>query len=90
MPDVTIYLQDGSVTTLLVLQQRISEAETAYHKLMTGVQPRVFVDQNGERVEFVAAKAPDLYRYIGELKKSLPVGAAGRVANHTKPIGYLF
>lgn len=44
------------------------EAEAAYHKLMTGTLARVFVDQNGERVEYVSANASKLAAYIQSLK----------------------
>lgn len=44
------------------------EAETAYHKLMTGTLARVFVDQNGERVEYTATNAARLSAYIQSLK----------------------
>lgn len=49
----------------------LSEAETALHKLMIGQSARVFVDQNGERVEFTAANAQRLRAYIHELKSKL-------------------
>lgn len=50
---------------------RLSEAESALHSLLMGQQARVFVDQNGERVEFTAASAPRLRAYIAELKAVL-------------------
>jgi len=49
----------------------LSDAETALHKLMLGQSARVFVDQNGERVEFTAANAQRLRAYIYELKMKL-------------------
>jgi hypothetical protein len=54
------------------LAEKLSEAESAYHNLQTGVMPRVVVDQNGQRVEFTAANKADLYRYILDLKAQLP------------------
>lgn len=53
------------------LLQRLSEAKSAYHKLKTGTMARVVVDQNGERVEFTAAKGTDLYNYIQELESQV-------------------
>lgn len=50
---------------------RLTEAEAALHKLMMGEMARVFVDQNGERVEFTATNAQRLRVYIFELKKLL-------------------
>jgi len=50
---------------------RLQEAERAYHTLRMGGQARVFVDQNGERVEFAGANADRLRAYIMEMKASL-------------------
>ena len=46
-------------------------AEAAYHKLMIGESARVFVDQNGERIEYTPANATRLAAYILELKRQL-------------------
>lgn len=48
--------------------ERLVEAENAYHDLVTGRSPRVFVDQNGERIEYNAANRQGLRQYIEELK----------------------
>lgn len=50
---------------------RLADAEQSYHDLRTGKQARVFVDQNGERVEFAVANAERLKAYILELKTAL-------------------
>jgi hypothetical protein len=50
---------------------RLVEAEDALHKLNIGTSARVFVDQNGERVEFTAANRQALRAYIFELKQAL-------------------
>lgn len=52
----------------MTLAEKLQQAESAYHKLVTGTQARVVVDQNGERVEFTAANAARLRMYIEELK----------------------
>ena len=52
-------------------ETRLAEAEQSYHDLRTGKQARVFVDQNGERVEFAVANAARLQAYILELKTVL-------------------
>lgn len=58
-------------------QQKLDEAESAYHALVTGTQPKVVVDQNGERVEYTSANATRLYLYIQQLKREItPVTAA--------------
>lgn len=62
------------------LLQRLSEAESAYHRLQTGASARVIVDQNGERVEFVATTSGRLAAYIQDLKRQLgilPYGSSG-------------
>ena len=50
---------------------RLTEAEDALHKLNIGQSARVFVDQNGERVEFTAANRQALRAYIFEIKSLL-------------------
>ena len=50
---------------------RLGEAEQALHQLVIGGAARVFVDQNGERVEFQAANAQRLRGYIYELRTKL-------------------
>ena len=57
------------------LQIWLTEAEQAYHKLNMGLQASVFVDQNGERVEYKGATRGQLLAYINELKRQL--GLAG-------------
>lgn len=51
--------------------EMLQEARKAYHNLMTGLSPRVVVDQNGERVEFTQANGQKLYAYIQQLESSL-------------------
>lgn len=53
------------------VQQRLEEAEKAYHQLLTGQSVRVFVDQNGERIEYSVASRANLAAYIQMLKTSL-------------------
>lgn len=49
-------------------ETRLTQAEQALHLLMCGQQARVFVDQNGERVEYAVSNAERLRAYIFELK----------------------
>lgn len=60
--------------TRAVLTERLKQAEDAYHSLMMGRQMKVFVDQNGERVEYSSATALQLSKYIAELKRQLGIG----------------
>jgi len=58
---------------------RLAQAEQAYHDLRMGGMARVFVDQNGERVEYAATNVGGLRSYILELKTTLglPSGIVG-------------
>jgi len=62
-----------------LLAGRLAEAEQSLHELMIGQQARVFVDQNGERVEYSMASADRLRAYIASLKQllGLRTGIAG-------------
>ncbi len=56
----------------------LAEAEVAYHKLNMGMQAKVFVDQNGERIEYNAATRGQLAAYIENLKLQINgTGTAG-------------
>lgn len=79
--------------TELELQQlvvQITEARAAYHQLVTGNKPRVFVDQNGERVEFMAANRSSLYQYIQSLEAKLAAATATPAHNPIGPAGFFF
>lgn len=72
------------------LKKLLEDALKAYHNLLTGKMARVFVDQNGERVEFTAAKKTDLYNYIQQLKAELGYPGCGSAANSAPPLRFLF
>jgi len=57
-----------------VLLTRLAEAEQAYHNLMIGGVARVFVDQNGERIEYNTQTSRALAAYIDTLKSQLGIG----------------
>lgn len=59
---------------LITTADKLADAQTKLHQLMTGTAPRVVVDQNGERVEFNTANADKLRAYIGELASQLSNG----------------
>lgn len=71
-------------------QQLLDEALEAYHKLMTGTATRVFVDQNGERVEFAVANAPRLYNYIQDLKAKLDAENGVSPPSYGGPLQFVF
>ena len=63
----------------------LQQAQDAKHKLVTGQLARVFVDQNGERVEFTATNIAALNRYISELQALVTPNTCAR-----RPIGFIF
>lgn len=67
-------------------QQRLEQAKDAKHKLATGQLARVFMDQNGERVEFTATNMAQLERHIAALEAEI----AGTRPTIRKPIGFIF
>lgn len=66
-----------SPSEIITLEARLRQAEDAYHNLMTGMQARVIVDQNGERAEFSPTSAGKLQSYIQELKRQLGLASSG-------------
>jgi len=62
----------------------LAEAKDARHKLATQKLARVFMDQNGERVEFTATNMAQLDRYIASLEASITPTLVRR------PIGFTF
>lgn len=62
----------------------LAQAQEAKHKLVTGQMARVFVDQNGERVEYTATNLKYLSDYIRELEMLITPSSA------RKPIGFIF
>lgn len=64
------------------LKARLEDAEDSFHLVMTGQSARVFVDQNGERIEYTAANASRLQAYIATLKSQLGLL---RIAGPMKP-----
>ncbi len=63
----------------------LAQAKAAKHKLVTGQLARVFMDQNGERVEFTATNLAALDTYIRQLE-----GELSPTPTYRKPIGFLF
>lgn len=61
----------------MTLSEKLADAETAYHNLVTGKSARVIVDQNGERVEYTQANSSRLASYIEDLKRQLGQADSG-------------
>lgn len=53
----------------MTLAEQLADAQAKYHSLLTGTLAKVFVDQNGERIEYNAANASRLAAYIQELTR---------------------
>ena len=54
---------------MATLAEQLAEARIAYHRLMLGEAPLVYVDQSGERVEYNRASASKLAAYIADLER---------------------
>jgi hypothetical protein len=59
-------------------QELLTQAQDAYHALVTGKSPRVVVDQSGERVEFNAANKGALAQYIQSLESKIATTSLNR------------
>lgn len=62
----------------LTLQERLTEAEAAYHTLQIGGGVAEVRDSNGESVRYTQANASRLRAYIMELKAQIAAEAAGK------------
>lgn len=52
----------------MTLQDQLTEAQAALHRLMCGQAVSVFIDQSGEQVRYSVADAAKLRSYIAELQ----------------------
>jgi hypothetical protein len=55
----------------ITAQDRLNQAEDALHQKLMDGSARVFVDQNGERVEYSVPSIPRLKGYILQLQIEL-------------------
>ncbi|MEP1255484.1 MAG: gpW family head-tail joining protein [Alphaproteobacteria bacterium] len=55
----------------MTTQEKLDDAKAQYHLLVTGQQAKVFVDQNGERVEYTQANRGALLAYIQRLDREV-------------------
>lgn len=61
---------------MAVTQQMLTDAQDAYHALMTGSAVAEFRDQNGETVKYSKTSKNDLLAYIQWLKGQLGMAVA--------------
>jgi hypothetical protein len=57
--------------------EKLADAEQALHDLATGAAVRVYVDQNGERIEYTPARMPSLRAYIQDLRAAIAAAESG-------------
>jgi len=74
--------------TRLKYQGWLIEAREAYNDLVTGVRARVFVDQNGERIEYDRVSASALSSWIATLENALSPALARY--RRPRPLGFTF
>lgn len=72
----------------LTTTQKLAEARTAYHKLLTG-SLRVVLRDGDSTVEYTPAKKGELLGYIGELENLL-AKESGAVKTTRAPAGVIF
>ena len=65
-------------TMPLTLQERLTEAEAAYHKLQLGEGVAEVRDSNGESLRYTQANAARLRAYIADLKAQIAAETAGK------------
>ena len=70
----------------MATQLELTQAETAYHKLMLGQAAVEIRDQNGDMVRYTPANRQQLMVYIQKLRIELGVV----VPTATRPAGFLF
>lgn len=72
----------------LTTQQKLDDARSKYHQLMTGSLRSAFVDGDTS-VTFTKANAPELAKYIRELEVKL-LSDKGLTTNRRRPAGAIF
>lgn len=69
---------------------RLTEAQTAYHDLMTGQAVAAFTDQNGERVSYSKTDAGKLASYIGDIIALLGTPVTVATSTAPRPLRFMF
>jgi hypothetical protein len=70
------------MATTADIQTRLTEAQTAYHRLITGTQAVEIRDSNGESIRYSSANLSRLRGYIRDLENEL----AGTAASSRRPL----
>lgn len=74
---------------MATVQERLNEAEAAYHALVTGRAVAEVRDQNGETVRYSKADLSKLQLYINSLKDALKATASGLPGGGVGPMRVL-
>ncbi len=69
-------------TTLEILQEKLTDAQSAYHEIQLGRGVREIKDQNGESVVYNAANLAKLKGYMNELELQI-AALSGTSATNT-------
>lgn len=72
------------------MQEQLTAANQAYSDLVSGRAARVYVDSNGERIEYNPGSAPRLYALILMLQAAIDAGRATFVAPVQRPMRPFF
>ncbi len=73
-----------------IWQDRLTEAQSAYHDLATGQAVAAFTDQNGERVSYNRADMGKLSAYIADIVALLGVPTTPYTATSPRPMRFVF
>lgn len=71
-------------------QDRLTEAQAAYHDLATGQAVAAFTDQNGERVSYSKANMATLATYIGDITALLGTPVTPFTSTAPRPLRFMF
>lgn len=71
----------------MTVAEQLVQAEAAYHQLQIGGAVTVFIDQNGERVNYTVGNKSDLYSYIQRLRAQIANPCADQVM---RPLNFIF
>ncbi len=75
---------------MATLQEQLDAALVAYNSLISGGQARVYVDQNGERIEYNQGSAPRLMTWIYTLRSQIEAGASTILPAVQRPMRPVF
>jgi len=64
---------------MATLQERLTEAEAAYHDLLIGKAAVEVRDSNGETVRYTSANRAALASYIADLKRQINETSSGPI-----------